>query len=61
MLSNKVTGDVGHDTTFVDLMKTILHFSIAFEKVYNDMLFATRIVDVVKDMMSSDFLAGMSA
>lgn len=58
--ANKVTGSMCLDSTFVELMKISLKFVIAIEKEYNERFVATRISDIVKDMMSSGVLAGIS-
>lgn len=42
-------------------MKAILTFPIPFEKECNEKLVSPRIVDIVKDVISSDFLTGISA
>lgn len=41
-------------STFVDLLKTILSFSIAFETKYNKMFVANRIVETMKDISTFD-------
>lgn len=41
---------------FVNLMKTILNLAIEFKKEYNETLVARSIVEIVKSMMSADFL-----
>lgn len=46
---------------FGDFMKTILKFAIAFEKKHKEIFVATHIEHIVKDMMGSDYLTGMSA
>lgn len=61
MIPNKETGIVRLDSMFVDLMKNILTFGNAFEKEYNEKLVATSIVNIVKGMMGSAYLAGMSS
>lgn len=43
------------DSTPVNHVNTILNFSNAFETEYNDKFVATRIIDIVRDMMSSGF------
>lgn len=60
-LVSKVTGTVCPTSNFVDLTKTSLNFAIAFEKDYHEKFVTTRIVGIVKDMVYSDFLTGMSA
>lgn len=49
-----------NDSTFMDRMKRILNFVIAFRKAYNEMFGAAGIEDIVKDMMGYDFLPGVS-
>lgn len=46
-LENKVTGIVRHNPTFMDLIKSILNFAIAFEE-YKEKFAATRIVGTVE-------------
>lgn len=46
---------------FLDPMETILNLAIAFEKGYKEEFVATRIVQIVKDMIGSGFLTEMSA
>lgn len=46
--------------SFLKLMKAILNFAIAFEKEYNEKLVTSRILSIVKDMLDSDFLTGIS-
>lgn len=60
-LANAVTGIVRSDSTFMDLIKTIFNVSILFQKDYHEKLVATRTLDILTDMMGSDFLTGMSA
>lgn len=57
-LTDKVPEVVCHDSTFLDLVKNILDFVIAFEKEYRERLVATCTVDIVKDMKASAFLTG---
>lgn len=59
-LANKKTGIVRRDSTLVDLLKTILKFAVTFEKDYNKIFVATRIVDIVKGMIDSAFPTGTS-
>lgn len=56
-----MTRIVRHDSTFVVLIETILNSSIASGKEYKQKLVPTRIVDIVKEMMGSECLTGMSA
>lgn len=56
-----VTRTVCCDATFVHPRKTRLNFSVAFEKDYKEKFSATIIVDIMEDMISSDFLTRMSA
>lgn len=58
-LANKVYGIRRRVYVFVDIMNKILNFSIALKKNYNQRLFVTRVVDIVKDMMGSDSLTGI--
>lgn len=58
---NEVDGIVRSDSTFVDLMKAILTFAFAFEKEHNENFVATNIVDIVEDVLSSEFLTKISA
>lgn len=58
--ANKVTGIARCDSTFVDLTKKILTLAIAFGEEYNEKFVVTRVVHIVKDMMGTDVLAGMS-
>lgn len=60
-IANKVAGIGLHDFTFLDVMKTILHYSVVFAKAYTGKLVAARIVDIAKDMIRSDFHTAMSA
>lgn len=55
-LSNNVTEIVFLDSTFVDLMKTILNFLIALETLQREKFVATHILDILKDMMGSKLL-----
>lgn len=41
-------------------MKTIIKFEIAIYKEYNGEFVTTSISDIMKDMIGSDFLTGMS-
>lgn len=60
-VANNVDGTVRRDSTFVNLMKKTLNFSISFETEHNKKFVATHIVDIVKDIMRSEFLTVMSA
>lgn len=46
---------------FIDTMKTIFNFAVAFENKYCEKCAATHNVDIVKDMMDSDVLTGIIA
>lgn len=48
------------DCKFVEVMKKFLNSAILFEREYNQNLVAARIVDIVKGLMGSDFLIGIS-
>lgn len=56
-----MTDIVRRSSTFVDLMKTIFNFAIAFKKEYNEKCFAICVLDAVKEMMSSERLTRISA
>lgn len=56
-----MTGIVVCDSNFVDFVKKVLNFSIAFEKVYNEKIIASRILDILKDMIRSELLTGISS
>lgn len=58
-LANKLTGNFRRDSTFADVMKTILKFAISFEKEYNKRFVLSPTMDITKDMMYSDFPTGM--
>lgn len=60
-LANKVNRIEGLDSIFVGLMITFFNFAIAEEKKYDEKIFATGTVSIVKQMMGSQFLAGFSA
>lgn len=49
------------DSIIEDLMKTILNLAIAFEKQYIEKFVENRIVNIIKDMISSDFFTEMIA
>lgn len=53
---NKVTGILRCDSTFVNLMKTVMNFAVTFEKCYGEKFVATSTLDTVKDMIGSHFL-----
>lgn len=57
----KVTGILLRDSKFLYLMKTFLNFSITSKKKYKNNFDATRILKIVKDTISSDFLIVMGA
>lgn len=59
--SNKFTGFSRRDCTLSDLLKMILNLAIALEKNYSKTFVATVIVDIVKDMISYEFVTGLSA
>lgn len=48
-----------HESTFVDLMKTILNFATAFENENKVKFVAAGIMDTVNDMSVSDLVTGM--
>lgn len=48
------------DSLFVGVKKTVLNFSITLESEYNETFVSARIVNILKDMMLSDLLTGMS-
>lgn len=50
---------VNHESTFLNLVKTVLNFAIAFEKEYDEKFVATGVVDIAKDMIGSDILTRM--
>lgn len=60
-LENKPTEVVRHDSMFVDLLETIHHDVIVFEKEYNEKLISTLIVDIMKNMVVYDCLTVISA
>lgn len=60
-LENKLTGIVYRDSKLLDFIEPILNFAITSKQKYHLKLAATRNMDVVKDMISSDFLTGMSS
>lgn len=60
-LTKQVAGTLRHASVYMDLMKTVRHFASAFKNDCNQDLFAIRITDIVRDMMGSDVLAGMSS
>lgn len=61
-LAKKDSWILHHNSMFVDLLKTILYFPIAFKKEeYRQTFVASRVFETVKNMMSSDFLTEMSA
>lgn len=60
-LANKMTDIVCRELTFVDLVKKLLTFATRFEKGYDEKFVATGIVDIVKDMICSDFLVRENA
>lgn len=57
--ANNVTGVVRRDSTFVDLMESILNLFIESDNEYEDKFLATSIVIIVKDKMGSDTSTGM--
>lgn len=60
-LAIKVTGISHLDSTFVNRKKVILNFTIAFEKRIKEKSVAIGDVNSVENMLSCDFLTGMSA
>lgn len=59
--TNKVTEIVRHYTNFVDVMKTSMNFAISFEEEYNKKFVATANLDIMKELMRSDFLRARDA
>lgn len=55
MLANKVVGIVRRDYLFVDFMKIMLNFAIAFDNEYKENFIIARTLDIVKDVIGSDF------
>lgn len=60
-LANKVPRIVRYDSMSVDLMKTILNLATSLQDEYTERFVATRILDIVKDMIGVGFLIEMSA
>lgn len=60
-VANKLAGVVCGDSTYMDFMKTVLNFFVAFKKEYNKSFVAVHIVDVARDVMSSNFLTAIRA
>lgn len=60
-LANKVTGNMRRDHASMFLIKPVLTLTISFEEENKENFVAAGIVDIVKYMMRSDFLAGRSA
>lgn len=60
-LSNKATGAVRHDSTFVNFMKTILIFTMSLEKEGSKKPVVNHILGILRDMWGSEFLTGMGA
>lgn len=54
-LASKMTRIMRRDSMLLDLMKKNLNFAIAFRKTYSEKLVASRIVDIVKDVIGSNF------
>lgn len=55
-----MTGILHSDSTSMNLMKNTPNLAIAFEKERSEKFVATRIVDIVENMMGSGFLTGMN-
>lgn len=60
-LVNDLNETVRCGSTFVKLMEKILNFCILFEKEYSEKFTTTRIVDIAKNKMGSDFLVKTGA
>lgn len=59
-LANKGTKMVCGDSIFVDFMKTILKVTVAVGNNYNTKFASCYTINIIKDMMCSAFLIGMS-
>lgn len=59
-LANMVTSIVSRAFLLVVVLKSETNFYATYGKDYGASFFAARMVDIVKDMLSSDFLTGKS-
>lgn len=55
-LANNVRGLVRRDSSLVSVVKSVVNFSFASEKEHDVFFLAFAMVDIVEDMISSDFL-----
>lgn len=55
-----MTNILHYDPVSGFLMKTTLSYAIVFEEVYSEKFVVTLIEDIMKEMMGSEFLTGMS-
>lgn len=59
-VSNKLTGLIWRDSSFVEVMKFVLNFIVAFQRGHGVSFIAVRMVDIVDDMLSSDIMTSNS-
>lgn len=57
---NRVNGILRSYSTFVEHCHTIFNFALALRKKNNEKYVSTWIVDIVKDVLSSNLLKSMS-
>lgn len=60
-LANMLTVILRRNSTFLNLMKTILNFTVAFQKKYNDQFITILIVQILIYMVGFRFLRARSA
>lgn len=59
-VANNVTSIVHRDSSFVVVLKSVMTFSAAFEKEHGGTSFDTQIIDIVDNMIKSNFVTGNS-
>lgn len=59
-LANALTGILRFEITFLNLVKTVLNFTLAFEKEYDEKFIITRIADILKVMIGSGTLTSIT-
>lgn len=59
-LTNKVTSFLSRYSSFVAIVKAVMHVSTAFEKEHSRSFLGNMMMDVVEDMDASEFLSGNS-
>lgn len=57
-LANRATSNICRDSSFVAIVRSIKNFSATFEREHGVSFPAARIVDIVEEMVSFNFLTG---